>query len=266
MTNDRRFIRFFVTMMEISERDPLWKRILIFIDVPDMILSIITIAVWLGLSSLEPNYLYIPPHDSNSMFPASTSGFSYVLLCCIVFGGFSVLLIICYFIARFYPKYFREFQLFHVAWGLVFTIAMCNIFVNIPKAYVGRPRPDIYARCGGENNMANCSAKILKGEYKSWPSGHSSTSMSGSIFMAAFFIKFMYSNPISIIIATLFSLFGIYVGATRIRDFRHHPDDVIAGLFLGFVSAYLVWENISPKFFLEPRPKENEYTQSPLTA
>ncbi|EAY06875.1 PAP2 superfamily protein [Trichomonas vaginalis G3] len=242
-------------MIEIDERDPLWKRILYFIDYQDMIISILALAVWLGLSTIEPNYLYIPENDGDSNYPMKKSQIPFLLLSFIVFGGFNLIFIGLYFLARRYPKYFCRFDLFPVAWGLVFAISMSNIFVNVPKSYVGRARPDIYARCGVKN-LTECPQKILKEEHKSWPSGHSSTAMSATIYMAAFFIKFLYAKPYAIIFSALFALFGIYVGATRIVDFRHHPDDVLAGLFIGFIAAYIVWENLSTKIFIESNQKD----------
>jgi phosphatidate phosphatase len=121
------------------------------------------------------------------------------------------------------------------------------------KDFVGRPRPDIYARCGYNATFEQCKAAIGDGAedaFKSWPSGHSSTAMFGGLFAGLVFRGIVASDHLWVaVLGAAFSLLGFWVGATRIRDYRHHPDDVLAGLFVGWVCTYSVWVRAKKRVF-----------------
>lgn len=237
---------------------PLWKRILDFIDIPDMIVALLLLALWLILSAyMPPSPLYIPENDSNSLFPKSPHGSTvpFSILCVVVLGVFELLIIALYFLAKRFPRFFRPYKMFAAGWALLACISLSNIITNIFKNYVGRARPDIYAKCGSD--LKSCTAKELEGEFKSWPSGHTATSISGTVFMGLFLDFFFRKRYLAWNIFTaLFIIFGIYVGASRIVDFRHHTDDVLAGAFVGLLVDLLIWDRSKRNIF--PKESENE--------
>ncbi len=52
-------------------------------------------------------------------------------------------------------------------------------------------------------------------------------------------------------IACSFLCLALYVGASRIVDFRHHTDDVLAGLFIGYVITTVIWNRTHEGMFEE---------------
>jgi phosphatidate phosphatase len=52
--------------------------------------------------------------------------------------------------------------------------------------------------------------------------------------------------------------FATWIGATRIRDSKHHPDDVVAGFFVGIIVTVLVWYQGSGRIFPPDEPEGDE--------
>jgi phosphatidate phosphatase len=74
--------------------------------------------------------------------------------------------------------------------------------------------------------------------------------MFGGTFAGLFFQRVVVSDQLWVAVAgAACTLLGFGIGATRIRDFRHHPDDVLAGLFVGWVCTYTVWSMARKRVF-----------------
>jgi membrane-associated phospholipid phosphatase len=108
------------------------------------------------------------------------------------------------------------------------------------KGFVGLARPDLYAQCGYNATFAECKEKIghaADNAFKSWPSGHSSIAMSGFLFPALFGQRLVKVKQLWVsVLFSAFIVFAFYLATTRVKDFRHHTDDVLAGFFIGSCS------------------------------
>lgn len=219
-----------------------------FADIPNLICTIVAIVAFVAsnFSPLKP--LYVPENDSLSDYPyPGKEQISTIICAVIVFATGIVLIIAFFFISSKWRKFFKTFNPFTAIYTFITIVAVTNVCVNLFKSYVGRPRPDLYARCGVKNaTYDNCpgidSKSTKKDEFKSFPSGHSATSMSGFTFLALFLQKCVKTRKLWVtLLCSGFLLIAFYIGATRIRDYRHHTDDVLAGLFVGFLFCYIVW-------------------------
>lgn len=231
-----------------------WKQKL---DIPDMVAAIISLVV-LGVvyffCPLRP--MYVPENDSQSDYPGNGSStvpsWWLFILCGLIPAIFIISL---YFLGQNFPDYFKKFEIAAAIWLYIVVLAMTNICTQILKTYVGRPRPDIYNRCGAGpyaqyGNCPELSSKSLADEWKSWPSGHSSNTMCAFTFIVLFIQKSIQGiYLITNVIATGLLLIAFFVGGSRIVDFRHHSDDVLAGLFIGYVFAQLVWNRVYKRVF-----------------
>jgi phosphatidate phosphatase len=211
--------------------------------------------------SLDP--LYVPENDSLSNFPYPGKSTISATVCWIAVAVIdAVVLIAAYLLSFWRPHLFHRFNFFTAVWCALSTVLMVTFVTEWLKSVVGRPRPDIYARCGPNSNYSVCDkviGKDSKDEFKSWPSGHSSVSMSGTLFAVLFCQKLIWTRQVwSQILPLLLLLFPFYVGATRIRDFRHHPDDVIAGFFIGFVFTIVIWRRVYKRIFWRERASNDE--------
>ena len=229
-----------------------WKRY----DITGLItLVVIAIAAAITLV-MKPKPLYIPQNDSNSDFPTKDSTIPTWLLVVIIIIVAVIILPGLYFLAERFPEYFKKFNFFSAVWNFGIAVAVTLGCINIFKNMVGRSRPDIFDLCGKDfdpNDPSTCpelTESKFRDEFRSWPSGHSGFSMSGFGFLALFVQKTIVAlSPVSTVVASLLYLLAIYIGSTRIVDFRHHPDDVIAGFFIGFIFSFLVWQRASEDIY-----------------
>ena len=139
-----------------------------------------------------------------------------------------------------------------------FTVGLSEFVTDGLKRYIGRLRPNFYSMCEFDEVSRQCMSTLSRIEQsrKSFPSGHSSLSFS-SLCLVSFYalrqIRFYtlqnrkeagigrLSNLLSLALVTVFTvsplLLASWVAASRIRDFWHHPSDVIAGIGIGSLSA-----------------------------
>ncbi|KAE8149277.1 phosphatidic acid phosphatase [Aspergillus avenaceus] len=154
--------------------------------------------------------------------------------------------------------------------GLAFVITQCL------KTACGKPRPDLIDRCQprpgsvdafpGLSNYTICTGDktILKDGFRSWPSGHSSSSFAGLFYLTLWLcgkLHFM-DNRGEVWKALLIMtpcLAATLVAVSRIMDARHHPFDVITGSLLGIVCAIISYRQYFPSL-AEPWKKGRAYS------
>merc|ERR1712218_168292 len=162
---------------------------------------------------------------------------------------------------------------------LACSALVSGVTVSLVKNLVGAPRPDFFDRCYPsvsdnytqydygkiQAKIENLSVfesdwrsscefmdepgrnKIVYGGLKSFPSGHSNNANGGALFVALYiwsklkaFSKCNRVNFLPFLAGVPVVLFGVWVGITRIQDYRHHPVDVLAGTVLGWVVTLVV--------------------------
>lgn len=233
------------------------KSCLAYLDLPHLILAIVLFAL-VGVSMLQPPHpMAIPENDSQSNYPGNGKDTIkvFVLVGILAASGI-VVLVLMKILSRFFSKVFKPFHFWSALWNFAIALASCTLAVNVIKNVVGRPRPDIYNVCGKSvgKDISTCSKNITKSqfydEYRSWPSGHSSSAMAGYAFIALFLKREIYgSTSIAFFIAFCVLVIPLYIGATRIVDYRHHADDVLAGFFVGFLISYFVFSTAKNDMF-----------------
>ncbi|KAH0786043.1 PAP2 superfamily protein [Histomonas meleagridis] len=225
------------------------------IDVPNLIVAIVSIIV-LGILmfTLKMQPLFVPENDSLSMFPHMETNRVPEWLLCLLIGIFTIVIFVgAFFLQKFFPQYFADFRGFSLVW--VFVICLMNTLsaTEILKRYAGRPRPDVYAVCGNNTQYEDCTnvkKSTQDDQFKSWPSGHSSTSMSTFYFLALFVQDICKRcHGIASFIGFVLILISLIIGATRIRDYRHHTDDVLAGLFIGYLVTGFIYRKTRNAIF-----------------
>lgn len=135
-------------------------------------------------------------------------------------------------------------------------LAVSAVVENI-KNIVGRLRPDFIQRCRPVMNRCTGNKKVVSDGRKSFPSGHSSVTSCGFIFMVYFvnskFIRQLdnkfITDPIGrSVISLLFLIIPISVGLSRYFDNRHFISDILAGFFFGTVGSILFFRYFAEKF------------------
>lgn len=237
-----------------------WKKL---IDPFNIIPAAISIILWIVAHYIPLKPLYVPPNDSQSMFPkVEKSTVSNNLVTILIFAVSIIFFIIFYIITIKFPhcKYISHFSPFTALYALVTAVCLTGFFTNVLKFYVGRPRPDMYAWCNSTTaqyeTCTNISKSKQQGEFVSWPSGHSSNSMSGGIFICLFLQKLLRIRKLWwTLICSLFIFAAVFVACSRVVDYRHHPDDIVAGMFLGFLITIFVWQRSYKSIFFKSKEK-----------
>jgi diacylglycerol diphosphate phosphatase/phosphatidate phosphatase len=113
------------------------------------------------------------------------------------------------------------------------ALAMNALATSSIKVAAGRLRPSAYAR------IASGVPSSMRDAHLSWPSGHASDTFTSMVLLALQLAGWLgvYGArggelwrlvacwpPVAV---------AIYVGVTRVTDYAHHPDDVLAGAVLG---------------------------------
>lgn len=140
----------------------------------------------------------------------------------------------------------RALQLNSSWLGLALSVVLCMGFTNVLKVTVGRPRPDLIARCmpGGVSasttNLVTSSicsatdASRLHDGFRSFPSGHASMAFSGLAYLAFYLAARLHlwnnrGETWKWVLVMTPAVTAALIGATRIMDNRHHSFDVLFG-------------------------------------
>ncbi|RLV93434.1 putative diacylglycerol pyrophosphate phosphatase 1 [Spathaspora sp. JA1] len=135
--------------------------------------------------------------------------------------------------------------------GLLVSMVVNGVITDILKNWIARPRPDFLARCGASastpiNQLVDISvctapfgSAVLTDGMRSTPSGHSSISFSGFLYLSLWLLgqfKLLNHKPHHLykyLLAGLPILLACYVALSRTQDYRHHFEDIILGSLLG---------------------------------
>ena len=154
---------------------------------------------------------------------------------------------------------------------LITSMGSTRFMTEYLKRWVGRLRPNFYGMCGFDLELLQCTVEnhsLLMDARHSFPSGHSSMAFCGMTVLSFWFLgkvgmqrNFLlpsrgpsrglptvqtaaYSKILAFLSYAPFMFIAVYIAASRIRDFYHNADDVIAGAILGIVCSlfsYHIW-------------------------
>ncbi|XP_034104035.1 putative phosphatidate phosphatase [Drosophila albomicans] len=154
-------------------------------------------------------------------------------------------------------------QLYKQAGYYLFGLAMLTFSTVLTKLCIGRLRPHFFAVCqprledgstcyDAQNaghyitnyscSNPNISSFQLQQLNQSFPSGHASMIMYAMLYLAIYLqaaLSTRISKLLKHLLQFLFVMFGWYVSLSRITDYWHHWSDVLAGVFLGVLFAWL---------------------------
>ncbi|KAI0647104.1 acid phosphatase/Vanadium-dependent haloperoxidase [Trametes meyenii] len=165
----------------------------------------------------------------------------------------------------------------HSSWlGLLLSLSITGGITQFVKITVGRPRPDLIARCIpiagsvdpplGLSTVAICTQTnkyMLQDGWRSFPSGHSSLSFAGlgflSFYLAGKLHLFdMRGHTVKAWLALTPLSGAALVAISRTMDYRHHWQDVLTGSLLGFVTSYFAYRQYYP-------PLQSEASHKPYS-
>nr|XP_056700311.1 phospholipid phosphatase 2 [Euleptes europaea] len=163
--------------------------------------------------------------------------------------------------------------LYKVLGTFLFGAAVSQSLTDLAKYMIGRLRPNFLAVCNPNWSKINCSeyvqleGGVCQGNIRnitesrlSFYSGHSSFGMYCMMFLALYVQARLVERWARLVRPTVqFFLisFALYVGYTRVSDYKHHWNDVLVGLLQGALIAVLVVLYVSD-FFKQRSPQPCE--------
>ncbi|KAJ8374433.1 hypothetical protein SKAU_G00050130 [Synaphobranchus kaupii] len=139
--------------------------------------------------------------------------------------------------------------LYKVVGTFMFGAAVSQSLTDLAKFTIGRPRPNFMAVCApkvckGYMLHINCTGtpRAVAESRLSFYSGHSSFGMYCMLFLALYVQARLVAKWARLLRPTIqFFLvaFAVYVGYTRVSDYKHHWSDVLVGLLQGALIAIL---------------------------
>ncbi|KAH7355545.1 phosphatidic acid phosphatase type 2/haloperoxidase [Pyrenochaeta sp. MPI-SDFR-AT-0127] len=146
--------------------------------------------------------------------------------------------------------------------GWFVSLILTLFITDVVKNAVGRPRPDLIARCKPEpgtpaNQLVTfevCTEKdhhVLHDGWRSFPSGHSSFSFSGLGYLALFIAGqchvYRPRADLARVLLALTPLLGAaLIAISRCEDYRHDVYDVSVGSVLGMAVAHYTYRRYYP--------------------
>uniref|UniRef100_A0A8C7WSR6 Phospholipid phosphatase 2 n=1 Tax=Oryzias sinensis TaxID=183150 RepID=A0A8C7WSR6_9TELE len=153
--------------------------------------------------------------------------------------------------------------LYKVVGTYLFGAAVSQSLTDLAKFTIGRPRPNFFSVCApvsceGLVLRSNCTgaARNVTESRLSFYSGHSSFGMYCMVFLSLYVQARMQGKWTRLARPTIqFFLvaFALYVGYTRVSDYKHHWSDVLVGLLQGALIAVLTVRYVSD-FFKQRQP------------
>ncbi|KAF2437029.1 PAP2-domain-containing protein [Tothia fuscella] len=168
-----------------------------------------------------------------------------------------------------YPFKKRLWELNCGILGLLLAVGASFVITGTLKNAIGKPRPDLIDRCqanateilpfyyDGNYSLAGheiCRQEnnaILKDGFRSFPSGHSSSSWAGLFYLSLYLTGKMHvldsrGEVWKTFIVLIPTLGAALVAGSRIMDARHHPFDVLSGSLLGMLVAWASYRQYFP--------------------
>ncbi|KAK5124985.1 hypothetical protein LTR85_001175 [Meristemomyces frigidus] len=146
--------------------------------------------------------------------------------------------------------------------GLAVTIILTSFITDVLKDAIGRPRPDLIARCKPAMTApmhelvtvdicTETDHHTLHDGWRSFPSGHSSFAFAGLGYFAMFLASQTHAiRPRASLAVVLICLTPLLAAAliaiSRLEDYRHDVGDVVCGSLLGFAVALYNWRRYYP--------------------
>jgi len=260
---------------------PTWKERWVFSYIFDYVIIVVFIGGFLALDLVEPyhqhfsleNYTLQYPYAVHERVTAAQAG----LIACL----FPALVIVIWtmLIDGIYSHRKTPSGRFNGPWtlgerlwqmncgllGLLLSVGGAIVITGALKNSTGKPRPDVISRCDPEPGSKDAipwglvtsaicrqtDHAILKDGFRSFPSGHSSTSFSGLGFLSFFLAGKLHvmdnrGEVWKTIIVMIPLLAAALVAVSRIMDARHHPFDVITGSMLGVFTAWVAYRQYFP--------------------
>ncbi|XP_034035681.1 phospholipid phosphatase 2b [Thalassophryne amazonica] len=250
--------------------EELWKKKLyVVVDVLSCVLAALPFIILNILN--KPYHRGIYCDDQSIMYPIKEDTITHTMLAAVTISCTVVIITsgeayLVYSKKIYSNSSFNQYvaALYKVVGTFLFGAAVSQSFTDLAKFTIGRPRPNFMAMCApkictGYMQVINCTGRhqdIMESRL-SFYSGHSSFGMYCMLFLALYVQARLVAKWARLVRPTIqFFLvaFAVYVGYTRVSDYKHHWSDVLVGLLQGALVALFNVYFVSDFFKKRPPP------------
>lgn len=136
----------------------------------------------------------------------------------------------------------------HALLGLLFSVLITAVITDAIKDGIGRPRPDFFWRCFPNGTgvfdkvtsdvLCTGDKSVIKEGHKSFPSGHTSWSFAGLVYLSWYLsgkvrVFDRRGHIAKLCLVLLPVLLAALIAVSRVDDYWHHWQDVFAGGLIG---------------------------------
>ncbi|XP_062854937.1 phospholipid phosphatase 1 [Trichomycterus rosablanca] len=222
--------------------------------------------------------------DETIMYPYNKDTISYQLLMGIIIP-FALIVIVGVEFLSIYIRSRSTFvnhyigPVYKAVGSFVFGAAVSQSMTDIAKYTIGRLRPHFLTVCKPNLSLEDCKAgymenfsctgdKTVVNEGRlSFYSGHSSFSMYCMLFLALYLqsrMKAEWARLLRPTIQFFMIAASVYVGLSRVSDYKHHWSDVLTGLIQGAIVAVFTVFCVSDFFKDQPKGDKVEISHTTL--
>ena len=149
--------------------------------------------------------------------------------------------------------------------GLCLSLLTTSFLTDIFKNAIGRPRPDLIARCKPDPStphntlvtIAVCTeadGHLLQDGWRSYPSGHSSFAFAGLGWLSLFLASQTHclrprASHITVLLCLAPLVGAALIAISRLEDYRHDVFDVVSGSVLGALVTAFNWRRYFPSLW-----------------
>ncbi|KAJ1773070.1 hypothetical protein LPJ77_004819 [Coemansia sp. RSA 2523] len=222
----------------------------------DWAVTLVSTLVWLYLGVAQPHYQPFSVHDKSISYPYVAPSDQTVTVPMLFAVSIGLPASIIVMIALGFKRNAHDL---HVGLlGLLMGVSLTLMFTNCLKNVLGRPRPNLLARClptrpnhalddppQGLSTISICTQTnmaVLDEGFRSFPSGHTSLAFAGLTFLANYLAGKLHvfdrqGHTYKSFAVFMPLLVAATIGATRVADSWHHPTDVFVGAAIGICTA-----------------------------
>jgi len=219
----------------------------------DWVVTLVLAIIAASITLIQPYQQVFDAHDPRISFPLLASTVPDWAVPVIGLGLPAVILVCMFFYSRSYNPSFsgpkERRQLHRHLLGLCLANSLTFILTTGTKVFVGRPRPNFLAMTKYSNGTFHASISDINQAYSAFPSGHSSMTMCGMVFLFQILLGWFHRSPSQFqgnqawrsVVCLIPWMIGLFVMSTRLIDYWHDYSDVLAGGSLGTAMSWYIY-------------------------
>lgn len=241
--------------------DRWWSRSYLFDWGALVVLAVILLVVW---AAVEPRTRFIVSGNPQLSYPYTVKEIVPVwLLVVLTIIVPAFIMVVWLLFLLLWSKTVTKRRFWHEIHNAALAFCLCvvisQLVTEVVKRGVGRYRPDYFSRSSAQEGDGRVS----------WPSGHASLSFACLTFLSLWLAgrtKLVHTK-FSVVLLAILCLspmaLSLFIAATRVVDYRHHPSDVEFGMTIGVWVALLCYivlfhSLLDPELCGKPRNRVSE--------